>query len=305
MLSGKELQRLLFGNRVSKDEVKIMENGRLTQLMKTNLSTIIPPIQSKFTELELQFSSPRRLYYQMYLTSSDTSIMFNPTVTIPYKGRLQKKWIAFNIRFPCTKQKSGEVTLGIVIDFFFNRRRTRLYKKLNLSMKRQCDTARASESVSSPNTNHVKENDQACKKRCDLDNLKRKFCLSDWVARVKVSHSLPNAKSRYLVRVPRKAILKSPILTHISKRNQVLESRGTALTCDCKPLEIGTKYLIFGKENLDTKKLYLDNYSMAFTISNNDREALNMYRTFRGLYKQILCPPKLWQYRYLGRNLLH
>lgn len=279
LVSGEEMQKLLFG---SESDIKIVENGNLSNILKRNLSAFLPPIQPKFSELKLQFASANRLYYQMNLTSSDLTIMANPTVTIPYKGRLQKKFIAFEIRFPCRKLKTGMVKLGIVVDFFFNKERT-LYKRIDLSMRRYCKAEKRIPSHGLPSA--------GCRKKCNLKNFRRKYCLSDFVARVKITKAALNeAEPFYLANFPRRRIYKRARTLKMIKKNQVIKARGNRLTCDCKVLEEGKRYLLFGREDRYNNVLYVDNFSIAFEIPKNDKRADSVVRDFQRERQTIHCP---------------
>jgi len=236
------------------------------------------------------------MYYEMYLSSSDDSIMSTPTVTVPYRGRLSTDWIQFNIRFPCKKKKAGIVTMGIVMDFFYDSQHTQFFKRIDLSMKRQCEKAKPRGPILVP----VEE--EGCYKRCDLTNLKRKYCLSDFVARIKVNEAVLNTPNpHYLVHIPRKRIFKKPFNKKIimKKRNQKILAHGDTLTCDCKPLQAGKRYLVFGREDLNSS-LYFDSYSIAFEVNKNDEHSLDVLRGFRRDYRSIKCPSKL--YRYFRRH---
>ena len=44
----------------------------------------------------------------------------------------------FNIRFPCKGQKSAVVTMGIIMEFFYDENFQQSFKRIDLSMRREC-----------------------------------------------------------------------------------------------------------------------------------------------------------------------
>lgn len=73
----------------------------------------------------------------------------------------------------------------------------------------------------------------------------------------------------------------------IKKRHQVLEVRGTKLTCNCQRLKPGQIYLIFGREDRRDDTLFIDDYSVAMPWG---KKCKKFVRTNR---KQLNCPPRL------------
>ena len=44
----------------------------------------------------------------------------------------------FNIRFPCKGQKNAVVTMGIIMEFFYDENFQQSFKRIDLSMRREC-----------------------------------------------------------------------------------------------------------------------------------------------------------------------
>ncbi|XP_066922900.1 protein shifted-like [Clytia hemisphaerica] len=285
MVSGKEMQKLLFG---AKDEIKIVENGTISNFVESDVARTFPPIQPQYYEMKLQIKSKQMLYYTIHLESSDGTIMPTPTVTIPIVGRLSRQWIVFHIRFPCTGRKSGTVDMKMVFNFFTDSKRKDHYKKVKLTMKRQCQA--------DPIENEVEPT--GCQTKCDLENFRKRFCLSSFIARVKIVR-VPNpndAEPYYLANMKR--LFKKP-LSETTKRNQYIKAVQVARTCDCKPLEPNKKYLVFGREFRSNKTLYFDEYSVGYEIKTKEEKEL--VRKFRKIYRTIWCP-RLLRYMFGGNN---
>ena len=126
------------------------------------------------------------------------------------------------------------------------------------------------------------------------------FLLSFLVARVKVTKANLNGRERYyVVHVPRKWIFQKALSknTFIKKRNQRIIARGINITCDCKSLQEGKRYLVFGRQDYDNN-LFFDNYSLAFQVEKTNKYALETLRQLRKERKSINCPPN---YRYFKR----
>lgn len=113
------------------------------------------------------------------------------------------------------------------------------------------------------------------------------------VARVKVTEANLNGRERYyVVHVPRKWIFQKTLTkkTFIKKRNQRIIARGINITCDCKPLHEGKRYLVFGRQDYNNN-LFFDNYSLAFQVDKTDKHALETIRQLRNVRNSINCPP--------------
>ena len=120
------------------------------------------------------------------------------------------------------------------------------------------------------------------------------------VARVKVTKANLNGRERYyVVHVPPKWIFQKALSkkTFIKKRNQRIIARGINITCDCKSLQEGKRYLVFGRQDYDNN-LFFDNYSLAFQVEKTNKYALETLRQLRKERKSINCPPN---YRYFKR----
>ncbi|XP_004205574.2 uncharacterized protein LOC101240594 isoform X1 [Hydra vulgaris] len=291
-LNGLDLKSLLMG---SNDYIKIVDKGQLSsiiQLLQSNFTKQLPAIQPELQQLRFQFQSGIKLYYSLKLLSSDVTIMKTPTVNIPLMGRLETSWIDFEVRFPCTESLTGVVILELIMDFFIDEKRTELYKRINLSMNRNCrrDIVSTLPSLTSTTSTYA---GNICEKQCDMNNFKRMYCLSDFVARLKITEvNLNNSDGHYVAHVTKQKIFRHPTFLKISKRNQRIESFSLSLTCECKPLEIGKRYLLFGREDVNQNLLFVNKYSLAFELSEN----IGLYKEFLQSYKTIKCPPYLMRW---------
>lgn len=111
------------------------------------------------------------------------------------------------------------------------------------------------------------------------------------VARVKITKAALNeAEPFYLANFPRRRIYKRARTLKMIKKNQVIKARGNRLTCDCKVLEEGKRYLLFGREDRYNNVLYVDNFSIAFEIPKNDKRADSVVRDFQRERQTIHCP---------------
>lgn len=123
-------------------EIYVIREGRvLPYVLDPHFDTrlpIIPPEVSSFN-FTWQGGRRKRYRYQMdNLVSEDRSVMADPTVSIPTKGRMPKKPKGFQIELPCTWNASGVAWFSVRLKL-----KTRTNKRvhgtpLNVRLRKRC-----------------------------------------------------------------------------------------------------------------------------------------------------------------------
>ena len=107
------------------------------------------------------------------------------------------------------------------------------------------------------------------------------------VARVKITKLPDMNDDEPFYEASIKRLFKKPT-TKILRHGQKIKAVERVLTCDCKPLEVNKKYLVFGREWKHNKTLYFDDYSIGYETSTPEQKKL--LTEFRKIYRNIWCP---------------
>ncbi|XP_028394748.1 uncharacterized protein LOC114518913 [Dendronephthya gigantea] len=283
-IARRELKR--FFNEFDIGDFYIIRKGVIDNFVQNKATGFLPAIAPETQSLELKFQSRYKLYYKLYMSSSDRSIMKIPSSTIRPNGHVPRKARPFKIRFPCTRRKTGTAMLKIKMEFMLPAMKRSPITEFVLNLKRSCEKAKevVTRKPATAKTNYI------CSKKCDRNNVLRRFCLSDFAIRARVETSSTSRGGRPLHKVR---------VTKYYKRSRVpigkkidIEIFGTDITCKCELLQIGKTYLILGKENSFSSSFFLDDYTYAIEWGEGGKKMAKLHK------KRSTCPKRFGQQWY-------
>ncbi|CAB4022808.1 hypothetical protein pdam_00007589 [Paramuricea clavata] len=131
----------------------------------------------------------------------------------------------------------------------------------------------------------ILKTNKICPKKCDRDDVMRRFCLSDFAIRARVEATTLSKNGQPALHKVRVTKLYKYSRVTIGKKIDI-EITGRDVTCECEPLQVRKTYLILGKERSRTNTFFLDDFSYAIDWLKGGKSLAKLHKKRRN------CPRK-------------